>query len=98
MKQQIYFFSGLMCAGLQSGLLRTIVVDAEKVADFIPVDVVINAMIVACWKRGTQDKNLNAPIPVYNCTSGATNPITWGNLLEWGMEGAKKNPVETIFW
>ena len=36
-----------------SGLLRTILVDREKVADFVPVDIVINVMIVAAWKRGT---------------------------------------------
>ena len=87
-----------MCAGLQSGLLRTIVVDGEKVADLIPVDVVINAMIVAGWKRGTEDKKLNTPIPIYNCTSGATNAITWRDLLDKGHCVAEKNPIETIFW
>ena len=87
-----------MCAGLQTGLLRTIKVDGDLVADIIPVDVVINAMIVAGWKRGTVDKNLNGQIPVYNCTSGAFNSITWGGLLEMGIPGAEKNPIETIFW
>ena len=90
--------TGLMAAGL-SGLLRTILVDREKVADFVPVDIVINVMIVAAWKRGTESKSLNMPIvPIYNCTSGATNPITWGEILDKGLISARKNPVETIFW
>ena len=54
--------TGLMAAGL-SGLLRTILVDREKVADFVPVDVVINVMIVAAWKRGMEEgKYLKMPI------------------------------------
>ena len=92
--------TGLMAAGL-SGLLRTILVDREKVADFVPVDVVINVMIVAAWKHGTKKGQIHIDdpvVPIYNCTSGATNPITWGQILDKGLIAARKNPVETIFW
>ena len=92
--------TGLMAAGL-SGLLRTILVDREKVADFVPVDVVINVMIVAAWKHGSKKGQIHIDdplVPIYNCTSGATNPITWGQILDKGLIAARKNPVETIFW
>ena len=52
-----------MAAGL-SGLLRTILVDREKVADFVPVDVVINVMIVAAWKHRTKRGPIHIDDPV----------------------------------
>ena len=88
-----------MITAVQAGLLRSMLVSRDKVIDLVPVDVVINTMIVAAWKRGMESKSLNMPIiPIYNCTSGATNPITWGEILDKGLISARKNPVETIFW
>ena len=97
---KLCLITGLMAAGM-SGLLRTILVDREKVADFVPVDIVINVMIVAAWKHGTKKGPIHIDdpvVPIYNCTSGATNPITWGQILDKGLIAARKNPVETIFW
>ena len=50
-------------------------------ADLIPVDVAINAMIVAAWKTA-QDYTGNPMVPpVYNVTSGSINPINWGKYI-----------------
>ena len=54
--------------------------EKEFVADLIPVDVVINAMIVAAWKTA-QEYTGNPTIPsVYNVTSGSIKPINWGKF------------------
>ena len=60
-------------------------VKKEFLADLIPVDVVINAMIVAAWKTA-QDYTGNPTIPpVYNVTSGAIKPINWGKYCSMSI-------------
>jgi hypothetical protein len=57
--------------------------ERDFVADLIPVDVVINAMIVAAWKTA-QDYAGNSTIPpVYNVTSSSIKPITWGKYYRY---------------
>ena len=57
--------------------------EKEFLADLIPVDVVINAMIVAAWKTA-QDYTGNPTIPpVYNVTSGSIKPINWGKYYKY---------------
>ncbi|CAN7998803.1 unnamed protein product [Ixodes hexagonus] len=45
--------TGLLVAS-GKGLLRSMLADTEKAADFVPVDVVINTMIIVAWYTATQ--------------------------------------------
>lgn len=54
-------------AAAGKGLFRTMLCDPNKTADFVPVDMVINLMIVSAWKIGT---HRTEKIPIYNCCSG----------------------------
>ncbi|XP_049522439.1 fatty acyl-CoA reductase 1-like [Dermacentor silvarum] len=60
------------------GLLRSLLLSKDCVADLIPVDVVANTLICVAWQlasaRPTQLK-------VYNCTSSALQTHTWGEVL-----------------
>jgi len=84
-----------MVAGAATGVLRTMLVKRENVADIIPVDVAINVMIVAAWHMATQ-----APreMPIYNVTSGSSNPITWGDIEKWALKSIHEFPVDTALW
>ena len=62
-----------MIAGGGTGVLRTMLAKRECIADIIPVDMAINVMIVAAWHMATEKPN---EMPIYNVTSGDTNPIT----------------------
>ena len=85
-------------AGAATGILRTMLVKADKVADLIPVDTVINVMIVAAWATASEEVSLNQKIPIYNVTSGGTNPITWGNIESWALKSIHQFPVDTVLW
>ena len=92
-----------MIVAVQAGLLRSILVSRDKVIDLIPVDVVINTMIVAAWKRGSvesKSKMNEIPIPIYHVTSGATNPITWRQIEQWFFVSVRKYPLDgnTNIW
>lgn len=82
-----------LIAGVSTGLLRTLLVHRDKVADLIPVDVAINVMIVSAWKVA-QDQTLR----IYNVTSGASNPITWGEVESKGLVSIRKYPFDTVLW
>jgi len=89
--------TGLL-AGHSTGLLRTMFVKKEFLADLIPVDVVINAMIVAAWKTA-QDYTGNPTIPpVYNVTSGSIKPINWGQIEDLAQSSIYKYPMSTMLW
>uniref|UniRef100_A0A1B0CS62 Fatty acyl-CoA reductase n=1 Tax=Lutzomyia longipalpis TaxID=7200 RepID=A0A1B0CS62_LUTLO len=62
-----------------TGLVKFVLLDKSKRADFIPVDVVANLMIVSAWKLATTS---NKNLIVYNCIGGNENPIDWGNFLK----------------
>ncbi|EEC02726.1 acyl-CoA reductase, putative [Ixodes scapularis] len=47
--------TGLLVAS-GKGLLRSMLADTNKAADFVPVDVVINTMIIVAWYTATQRK------------------------------------------
>ena len=70
-------------AAFGTGVLRTMHIEKDFVADLIPVDVVINSMIVAAWKTA-KDYTGNPTVPsVYNVTSSSTIPITWGKYYRY---------------
>ena len=97
-----------MLVAVQSGLLRSMVVSKDKVIDLIPVDMVVNTMIVSAWKRGsveTESKFINEIpltiqeeerpwIPIYHCTSGATKPITWRQIENEMIIPVRKYPLD----
>ena len=37
-------------------------------------------------------------VPVYNCTSGGINGITWGEVETRGLPIIRQNPYEGVFW
>lgn len=54
-------------AAAGKGLFRSMLCDKDKTADLIPVDLVINLMLVAAWKIGTTKTK---ELPIYNCCTG----------------------------
>ncbi|XP_067132590.1 putative fatty acyl-CoA reductase CG5065 [Centruroides vittatus] len=71
----------LIAAGLK-GILRSILMNEDKISDIIPADTVINLMLAAAWKKATSLHRKEDEIPVYNCTSGCINPLTNRKFLQ----------------
>ena len=71
----------------------------DAICDLVPVDVVVNCMIVAGWRTG--DAKLTAlmskKIPIYNCTTGQINTFTWGMFRQYAMSAFVKYPFENVF-
>ena len=35
---------------------------------------------------------------VYNCASGSIRPITWNQVLNYGLAELRRSPLSGIFW
>ncbi|XP_069702736.1 putative fatty acyl-CoA reductase CG5065 [Periplaneta americana] len=86
--------TGLL-ASAGKGILRTILCYRNLVADFVPVDNVINLLITVAWHTATARPNNTV---VYNCTSGKLNSIKWKDVEDIGYENILKNPFDDVLW
>lgn len=84
-------------AGAGKGILRTAFIKRDCVADIVPVDVCINLMCVLAW-RASSSSPASQSIPVYNCTSGAVNTLTWGTVELEGLKILLNNPYQGVLW
>ncbi|XP_046743270.1 putative fatty acyl-CoA reductase CG5065 [Diprion similis] len=82
-------------AAAGKGFFRTMLCHGNKVADFVPVDIVINLMICAAWKTATHRSD---SITVYNCCTGQQNPITWKEFVDLSFKYSRLHPVNDAVW
>ncbi|GFG36354.1 hypothetical protein Cfor_05961 [Coptotermes formosanus] len=67
-----------------------------KVADLVPVDMCVNAMIATAWETATS--NHRGQTKVYNFVSGAQNPITWKEYWSICVQKIIENPTAHAQW
>ncbi|KRT84455.1 hypothetical protein AMK59_1510, partial [Oryctes borbonicus] len=82
--------------GAGKGVIRTMHCNASLDADIVPVDIVINRLIVIAKELG-QREHLEEPL-VYNLTNDTENPITWGRALDLGRKHFYSNPFSIFLW
>ncbi len=77
----IYFFSGL-------GLIKTLYGDENLIGDQIPVDTVVNFILVAAAFNACKEQE------VYHVSSSASNPVSWKFAKDIVVEYWNKNRTE----
>uniref|UniRef100_A0ABD2WB33 Fatty acyl-CoA reductase n=1 Tax=Trichogramma kaykai TaxID=54128 RepID=A0ABD2WB33_9HYME len=82
-------------AAAGKGFFRTMLCHEDKVADLVPVDIVINLMIVAAWRTAIHRSDT---IQVYNCSTGQQNPITWKHFVELAFKYSRLHPTNGAIW
>ncbi|CAH1164707.1 unnamed protein product [Phaedon cochleariae] len=82
-------------AAVGKGLFRTMLCDPNKTADLVPVDMVINLMIVSAWRIGTTKSK---DLPIYNCCTGVTKPIKWKDFIALCFKYTRKHPFSEVSW
>ncbi|CAH2001238.1 unnamed protein product [Acanthoscelides obtectus] len=82
-------------AAAGKGLFRSMVCDPNKTADLVPVDMVINLMIVSAWRVGTTKPK---ELQIYNCVTGQRKPITWQQFIDLCFKYMRKHPFSDVFW
>ncbi|EDW83348.1 uncharacterized protein Dwil_GK22366 [Drosophila willistoni] len=85
----IQAISGIMME-IGKGGISSILGDKDMICDIIPVDFVVNAMIMMIHKSRL------GSISICNATSGVTNPITWQRLGDLTMKWSRIYPTKRM--
>lgn len=82
----------LIAAG--KGVLRTMYCDSHGYADYLPVDIAVNVLMLA-----TYDYLKHKERRIYNCTSSFEYKITWSEMIELGRSLiSSKMPLNGVVW
>lgn len=80
--------------GASKGVVRRLPIARDSIADYIPIDVVVNELLVAGYHAATSKSALT----VYHCSSSTTKPFTWG-LIEGQLNDIlHKYPLKSAIW
>ncbi|XP_075232175.1 fatty acyl-CoA reductase wat-like isoform X2 [Lycorma delicatula] len=103
----LYGATGVV-VGCGTGVLRTLQCDQNVIANVVPVDMAVNALITAAWRtanRAIEDTNQNEPskdgddgLQVYNYVSSVEKPIRWGEFMCFAKAHGKEAPPNQAIW
>ncbi|XP_037300738.1 putative fatty acyl-CoA reductase CG8306 [Manduca sexta] len=80
--------------GASKGVVRRLPLAKDNIADYIPVDVVVNELLVAGWNAAKAPSGLT----VYHCSSSTQKPFAW-SMLESSINGMlHKYPLKSAVW
>ncbi|KAF4527962.1 hypothetical protein B566_EDAN017887 [Ephemera danica] len=90
-----YGASGFI-AGTGKGVFRTVPASPKKIADLVPSDVVVNAIIAAAWGLAQPGAK---QLQIYHVTSSTRNPVTWGEYTSHVVRAWRDEfPCKALAW
>lgn len=80
--------------GAGKGVIRTMYCNENSYADYLPVDIAVNAILIASWNI-MYFKDVQR---VYNLTSSSEFKISWAEIIERGRKITQRVPLNGIVW
>ncbi|CAG9767775.1 unnamed protein product [Ceutorhynchus assimilis] len=81
--------------GAGKGVLRTMYCKQESYADYLPVDIAVNASMISLWYYSTQNKEKW----IYNLTSSAEHKVTMEEIITIGRKVINERiPLNGVAW
>ncbi|KAI8433391.1 hypothetical protein MSG28_015431 [Choristoneura fumiferana] len=89
-----------VAVGTVTGILRTLQCDGAVTADIVPVDMVVNCLMVSAANVHKAYKQSVPPSepPIYNYVSSVENRITWGEFMHHNLSAIENNPFSNAVW
>lgn len=84
-----------LLVGLYNGIFRTVLCDKKKLIKFVPIDVVVNATIVATCKRTMMSTN---DVFYCNITDSPNNVMSWEFMFTTLTKLAQDYPIRSTLW
>ncbi|GAB0091485.1 Fatty acyl-CoA reductase [Sergentomyia squamirostris] len=81
--------------GASKGVIRRLPVGLDLIYDYIPVDIVVNQIIVVAAEIATK---ATREVSIYHCTSSTYNPFRWSNVAKKVNGYLHKYPLKSAVW
>ncbi|XP_049840834.1 putative fatty acyl-CoA reductase CG5065 [Schistocerca gregaria] len=81
--------------GAGKGVIRTMYCDQNGYADYLPVDIAVNGIMIATWNyiaNGDKEKS------IVNMTSSSEFQISWAEIIERGRKITERVPLNGVVW
>ncbi|PSN36707.1 putative fatty acyl-CoA reductase [Blattella germanica] len=85
---------GILVGG-GKGVIRSMMCSPDNIAEVVPVDIAVNALLIIPWKMSIEKSK---EVPVYNLTAGNIAKYSYKRLLDEGKEAVYKYPFEYTVW
>lgn len=81
--------------GASKGVIRRLPIDTNVVTDYIPVDIVVNQILVTGYYVSNKKSN---EVSIFHCTSSTTKPFKW-EIIQDKLNGClHKYPLKSAVW
>jgi fatty acyl-CoA reductase len=81
--------------GASKGVVRRLPVGTNLIYDYVPVDVVVNQILVV--GHHVAEKK-SGELSIFHCTSSTCNPFRWDAVVERTNELLHKYPLKSAVW
>ncbi|XP_049767217.1 fatty acyl-CoA reductase 1 [Schistocerca cancellata] len=81
--------------GAGKGVIRTMYCDQNGYADYLPVDIAVNGIMIATWNyvaNGDKERS------IVNMTSSSEFQISWAEIIERGRKITERVPLNGVVW
>ncbi|KAJ9576068.1 hypothetical protein L9F63_007033, partial [Diploptera punctata] len=80
------------------GMIRTLILNKNAVADLVPSDMTVNALISSAWDVYNRKRCGEEDIPIYNYVSSKENPIKWDEYIKMNSKHCWNVPFCRSVW
>nr|QGV11526.1 FAR9 [Tetrastichus brontispae] len=81
--------------GAGKGVIRSMYCNENGYADYVPVDIVVNAILAVTWNF---IHNKDREKRVYNLTSSSEFKVSWAEIIDIGRRVTEKVPLNGVVW
>lgn len=81
--------------GASKGVVRRLPVGKSLIYDYIPVDMVVNQVLVTGYHVA---QKRSGELSIFHCTSSSYNPFRWDNVVEKTNELLHTYPLKSAVW
>ncbi|XP_066584284.1 fatty acyl-CoA reductase wat-like [Prorops nasuta] len=85
-------------AGTSSGMIRVTNCGSDNIANLIPVDLTVNALIASAWDVYEQTNRRDEDMLIYNYVSSVDAPCKWGEFRKINLFYGLQYPLTHCVW
>ncbi|XP_041971046.1 fatty acyl-CoA reductase 1-like [Aricia agestis] len=81
-----------------TGVVRVLYTEPDVTHDYVPADLVVRALIVGAWLRGTKKLEPTDDVPLYNTSAAGHLNVTPREMRTLGAAALDRVPLDSALW